>query len=272
MLQPSAGETTVGIDGRDDPAVDARRSAVLSLRGVSKAWPNGAVAVTDVSFDLTRGEFLALVGPSGCGKSTLLRIIAGLESETAGLVARPEDPPGCVFQQPNLLAWRDLERNVELYAELDGVPKQERRALTAEVLELVGLSGFERYLPHELSGGMQMRAALARALVTRPEVMLFDEPFAAVDELLRERLQEEVLRLFQAEEFAGVFITHSVSEAVFLSTRVLVMTQRPGRIAAAIDVPFDYPRSPDLRYAPEFVAIAKQVSGVMRDEIVEEEV
>jgi NitT/TauT family transport system ATP-binding protein len=271
MLQTSPQQNIARIDGRDEPAVDAlRRPAVVSIRDMSKTWPNGNLAVTDISFELCRGEFIALVGPSGCGKSTILRIIAGLERETTGTVVRPAAPPGCVFQQPNLLAWRDLERNVELYAELDGMSKRERRALTAQVLELVGLSGFEGHLPHELSGGMQMRAALARALVTRPEVMLFDEPFAAVDELLRERLQEEVLRLFQAEEFAGIFITHSVGEAAFLSTRVLVMTHRPGSIAAAIDVPFPYPRQPDLRFAPEFVAIVKQISSVMRGEPVEE--
>jgi NitT/TauT family transport system ATP-binding protein len=174
-----------------------------------------------------------------------------------------------VFQQPHLLAWRNLLRNVELYAELDGVPKQERRRLTQEALDLVGLTGFETHLPHQLSGGMQMRAALARALVTRPPLLLFDEPFAAVDELLRERLQEELQRLFLAEQFAGLFITHSVLEAVFLSTRVLVMTPRPGTIAAAIDVPLPYPRTPELRFTPEFVSIVREVSGVMRGHAVE---
>ena len=154
--------------------------------------------------------------------------MAGLETQTTGRVLRPDAPPGCVFQQPNLLAWRNLLRNVELYAELDGMPKEQRRALTKDGLELVGLTGFEDHLPHQLSGGMQMRAALARALVTRPELLLFDEPFSAVDELLRERLQEELMRLFTDEQFAGLFITHSVLEAVFLSTRVLVMTPRPG--------------------------------------------
>ncbi len=258
------------IDGRAvEPAVDAADGAVLRLRGVGKTWPNGTLAVKGIDFDLRRGEFLTLVGPSGCGKSTVLRIIAGLERETAGLVVRPDAPPGCVFQQPNLLAWRTLVRNVELYAELDGVPSKERRALTQEALDLVGLTGFEGYLPHQLSGGMQMRAALARALVTRPALLLFDEPFAAVDELLRERLQEELLRLFLAEQFAGLFITHAVLEAVFLSTRVLVMTPRPGTIGASIDVPFPYPRSPELRFTPEFVEIVREVSGVMRGHSVE---
>jgi NitT/TauT family transport system ATP-binding protein len=169
-----------------------------------------------------------------------------------------------VFQQPNLLAWRNLTRNVELYAELDGMRAKERRALTKDALELVGLTGFEDHLPHQLSGGMQMRAALARALVTRPELLLFDEPFSAVDELLRERLQEELMRLFVAEQFAGLFITHSVPEAVFLSTRVLVMTPRPGTIGATVDVPFPFPRAPELRYAPEYVSVVRDISDRMR--------
>jgi NitT/TauT family transport system ATP-binding protein len=256
------------IEDRAEPtSVDSAVSsagAVLDLRGVAKTWPGGTVAVRRVDFDLKRGDFVSLVGPSGCGKSTVLRIAAGLEKQTAGRVMRPGVPPGCVFQQPNLLAWRNLVRNVELYAELDGMPKSERRALTRDTLELVGLTGFEDHLPHQLSGGMQMRAALARALVTRPELLLFDEPFSAVDELLRERLQEELMRLFTAEQFAGLFITHSVMEAVFLSTRVLVMTPRPGTIGAVIEVPLPYPRPPELRFAPEFISIVREVAGVMR--------
>jgi NitT/TauT family transport system ATP-binding protein len=236
---------------------------------VGKTWPNGAAAVESVDLDLTRGEFVALVGPSGCGKSTVLRMIAGLTPETSGLVVRLEDRPGCVFQQPNLLAWRNVLRNVELYAELDDMPTKERRRLTQDALDLVGLTGFEKYLPHQLSGGMQMRAALARALVTRPPLLLFDEPFASVDELLREKLQEELMRLFVAEQFAGLFITHSVPEAVFLSTRVLVMTPRPGRIGATIEVPLPYPRTPELRFTPEFVGIVREVAGAMRGHAVE---
>jgi NitT/TauT family transport system ATP-binding protein len=253
----------------DDPAADTSGDAALRLRGVGKTWPNGTLAVKGVDLHLARGEFVTLVGPSGCGKSTILRIVAGLERETSGLVVRLEDRPGCVFQQPNLLAWRNLLRNVELYAELDGVPVKKRRELTREALELVGLTGFENHLPHQLSGGMQMRAALARALVTRPPLLLFDEPFAAVDELLRERLQEELMRLFVAEQFAGLFITHSVPEAVFLSTRILVMTPRPGTIGAEVEVPLPYPRSPELRFTPEYVSIVRDVAGAMRGHAVE---
>jgi len=252
------------VEHRTDTASADAAGPVLRLRGVGKTWPNGTAAVEAVDFDLGRGDFVSLVGPSGCGKSTVLRIIAGLEEQTSGRVARPDAPPGCVFQQPNLLAWRNVERNVELYAELDGMPASERRPLTREALQLVGLVGFERHLPHQLSGGMQMRTALARALVTRPQLLLFDEPFSAVDELLRERLQDELMRLFTAERFAALFITHSVPEAVFLSRRVLVMTPRPGTIGAAIDVPFPYPRPPDVRFAPEFIAIVRAIADAMR--------
>src|SRR5262245_4803672 len=252
------------VEHRTDTTSADAAGPVLRLRGVGKTWPNGTAAVEAVDFDLGRGDFVSLVGPSGCGKSTVLRVIAGLEEQTSGRVARPDAPPGCVFQQPNLLAWRTVERNVELYAELDGMPANERRPLMREALQLVGLVGFEDHLPHQLSGGMQMRAALARALVTRPELLLFDEPFSAVDELLRERLQDELIRLFAAERFAGLFITHSVTEAVFLSTRVLVMTPRPGTIGATVRVPFPYPRLPELRFAPEFISIVREVANVMR--------
>jgi NitT/TauT family transport system ATP-binding protein len=255
---------TIGERRLENTNPEGAAAAVLELRGVGKTWPDGTVAVESFDLELGRGDFVTLVGPSGCGKSTVLRIVAGLEKQTSGRVKRPDAPPGCVFQQANLLAWRNVERNVQLYAELDGMAAKQRKELAHDAIELVGLKGFEKHLPHQLSGGMQMRAALARALMNRPELLLFDEPFSAVDELLRERLQEELIRLFTAERFAGLFITHSVSEAVFLSTRVIVMTPRPGRTSAVIDVPFPYPRSPDLRYTPEFVAIVREVSGVMR--------
>lgn len=246
------------------PPVDVALDATLTLQDVAMTWPDGTHALEGIDLELRRGEFVSLVGPSGCGKSTVLRIAAGLESATAGVVGGPPTRPGCVFQQANLLPWRDVTGNVELFLELDGADAALRRAAVVSALETVGLTEFAGHLPHQLSGGMQMRAALARALVTRPDLLLFDEPFAAVDELLRERLQEELVRLFVDHQFAGLFITHSVNEAVFLSTRVLVMTPRPGTIAASIDVPFPYPRDPDLRFDPEFVAVARRVSQVMR--------
>jgi NitT/TauT family transport system ATP-binding protein len=251
-------------------AMPASGEPVLTLAGVAKTWPDGTAAVRRIDLELRRGEFVTLVGPSGCGKSTVLRMVAGLDEATRGRVERPASKPGCVFQQANLLPWRSVARNVELFAELDGVPTADRRRLAAAAITLVGLAGFERHLPHQLSGGMQMRASLARALVTRPELLLFDEPFAAVDELLRERLQEELARLFAAERFAALFITHSVAEAVFLSTKVLVMSPRPGVVAASVDVPFPVPRPADVRFDPEFVALVREVSGVMRRQAVEE--
>lgn len=250
---------------RSGPDAGTAATAAAVLRGVDKTWPDGTVALEGIDLELHRGELTSLLGPSGCGKSTVLRILAGLDDATGGEVVRPADPPGCVFQQPNLLPWRSVLRNVELFAELGGELFAHRRTAARQAIHNVGLDGFEDHLPQQLSGGMQMRAALARALVTRPDVLLFDEPFAAVDEMLRERLQEELSRLFEAQRFAGLFITHSVSEAVFLSTRVLVMSPRPGRIVATIDVPFEHPRIPEMRYDAAFVRIAKEVSAAMRD-------
>jgi len=245
--------------------VSEMEAPALALVGVHKSWPGSTHALQGIDIEVHRGELLTLVGPSGCGKSTVLRIVAGLEDATEGDVLRPLDPPGCVFQQASLMPWRSVVRNVELFLELDGVPTRDRIEPVDRAIELVGLDGFRDHLPHQLSGGMQMRAALARALVTHPEVLLFDEPFAAVDELLRERLQEELSRLFAVQRFAGLFITHSVSEAVFLSTRVAVMTARPGRISTVVDVPFSHPRSPELRFDPEFVALTRRVSTALRD-------
>jgi len=206
------------------------------------------------------GEFATVVGPSGCGKSTLLRIASGLTEHTGGVCDVNRDSIGYVFQDATLLPWRTVQKNVELNAELQGVSKAERQQRAAEAIELVNLVGHEAKYPKQLSGGMKMRCSLARSLVLNPQVFLFDEPFGALDEITRERLNSEVLDLFQRERFAGLFITHSVSEAVFLSTRVLVMSQRPGRIIDDITVPFAYPRDHDLRYGAEFGEIAARVS------------
>jgi NitT/TauT family transport system ATP-binding protein len=237
----------------------------LAFEGVGMTFPDGTEALRDVSFRLGRGEFVTVVGPSGCGKSTLLRIASGLSACTAGSVQVDRTHLGYVFQDATLLPWRTVQTNVELFAELHGVPKQERRALAAEAIALVGLNGFERHVPRRLSGGMRMRVSLARSLTRKPSVFLFDEPFGALDEITRERLNDELLRLFLSENFAGLFITHSVSEAVFLSTRVLVMSPRPGRIVADVAVPFGYPRAPELRFQPAFAALAGEVSASLRE-------
>jgi NitT/TauT family transport system ATP-binding protein len=227
-------------------------------------FPDGTHAVDDVSLDVRPGEFVTIVGPSGCGKSTLLKIASGLLEPTGGNVICDRARIGYVFQDATLLPWRTVRGNVELFAELHGIAKPERERIAQEAIALVGLSGFERHYPKSLSGGMKMRASLARTLTLKPPLFLFDEPFGAVDEITREHLNEETQQLFMRERFAGLFITHSISEAVFMSTRVLVMSARPGRIIGEFDVPFDYPRDPALRFDPEFAKIGGAISEQLR--------
>lgn len=236
----------------------------MRFAGVSKQFADGTVALTEADLVVRPGEFVSVVGPSGCGKSTLLRIASGLDTASTGEVEISGRNIGYVFQDPTLLPWRSVRANIEMFCELEKVPKAERRKRSDEAMELVGLTGFEKHLPHELSGGMRMRTSLARSLTLQPEIFLFDEPFGALDEITRERLNDELLKLFRAQSFAALFITHSVAEAVFLSTRVVVMSGRPGRIVADIDVPFEYPRDPDLRYTAEFAALSGEVSHHLR--------
>ena len=236
----------------------------LSFEGIGMVFPDGTEAIRKVSFTVNKGEFVTVVGPSGCGKTTLLKIAAGLLEPTSGEVTVDRDRVGYVFQDPTLLPWRTVQSNVELLAELHGFPKNERVRLASERIELVGLDGFENHYPKSLSGGMKMRASLARTLTMSPPVFLFDEPFGAVDEITRENLNEETQQLFLREGFACLFITHSISEAVFLSTRVLVMSARPGRIVAEYAVPFDYPRTPELRFDPDFARLSGEVSRALR--------
>jgi NitT/TauT family transport system ATP-binding protein len=241
----------------------AERTRTLALDGVTKRFPTGTVALTDVSLSIDSGEFVTVVGPSGCGKSTLLRLASGLEEVTSGTIEVSARATSYVFQDATLLEWRSALRNVELVGELRGVTREERRARARAALDLVGLTGFEGQHPRQLSGGMRMRVSLARALVAEPDLALFDEPFGALDEITRLQMQTELQKLFRLERFAGLFITHSVSEAVYLSTRVLVMSGRPGRIVAEIPIPWDYPRPPELRYAADFAAITGQVSAAL---------
>jgi NitT/TauT family transport system ATP-binding protein len=239
-------------------------SAALRFHGVSMTFPDGTEALAGIDLDVAPGEFVTIVGPSGCGKSTLLRIASGLEKQTAGAVDVDRSSLGYVFQDPTLLQWRDVRGNVELFAELARMPKTEKVRRVDESLELVGLTGFSGHYPKQLSGGMRMRASLARSLVMEPDVFLFDEPFGALDEISRERLNDELLALFQAKRFGALFITHSIYEAVFLSTRVHVMSARPGRLVTSFDVPFPYPRSHDLRFDPAFVELSGAVSHALR--------
>ena len=237
---------------------------LLSFENVSMTFDDGTKALDNVSLSINAGEFVTVVGPSGCGKSTLLRIASNLETNTGGKCLIDRNSIGYVFQDATLMPWRTVARNVELIAELHKLPKSARQQLSAQAIELVGLSGFEDKYPRQLSGGMRMRASLARSLVMKPKVFLFDEPFGALDEITRERLNDELLRLFQHEGFAGLFITHSITEAVYMSTKVLVMSARPGKIIAEFDVPFSYPRSHDLRYEPEFGELCGKISHALR--------
>ena len=243
---------------------DHGRTPALVFESVSMTFPDGTLALRDATFTVHPGEFVTVVGPSGCGKSTLLRIASGLVQQSGGTVTVDRESLGYVFQDATLLKWRTVQSNVELMAELSGVDKEKRRALASDVIDLVGLRGFEDKYPKQLSGGMKMRCSLARALVMDPSVFLFDEPFGALDEITRERLNDELLSLFQRQRFASLFITHSIAEAVFLSTRVLVMSGRPGEIVGDFDVPFRYPRSPELRFDPAFAELCGEVSRALR--------
>jgi NitT/TauT family transport system ATP-binding protein len=236
----------------------------LGFHQLRFTFPDGTQALDQIDLTIDRGQFVSLVGPSGCGKSTLLRLAAGLLAPTAGRVAREPGGVGFVFQEATLLPWRTVADNVGLLAELGGVAKAERRRLAAAAISLVGLDAFATHYPHALSGGMKMRVSLARALAMRPDLFLFDEPFGALDELTREQLNDELLALYVSQGFTGMFVTHSIQEAVYLSTRVIVMSPRPGRIVADIAVPFGYPRRPDLRFEPAYVDVCRTASAALR--------
>jgi NitT/TauT family transport system ATP-binding protein len=240
------------------------RAPALGFTSVSKRFLDGTEALEDVSFEVRSGEFVSIVGPSGCGKSTLLRIASGLTSLTTGAVVVDPTSLGYVFQDATLLPWRTVRENIELPAQLRGLRRNERRRLVDDAIRLVRLEGFGKHYPVALSGGMRMRVSLARALTLKPLVFLFDEPFGALDEITRERLNEELERLFLHERFGGLFVTHSIYEAVFLSSRVLVMSPRPGRILADIAVPFGYPRPRELRFEAAFAELTGAVSDVLR--------
>jgi len=255
----------------------------VELRGVNKTFTvkRGSVdALQDVDLRIERGEFVSLIGPSGCGKSTLLRIIADLLAPTSGDVwvngkparrARLDQDYGIAFQQAGLLDWRTVQANVELPLELHGVGRAQRRARAQELLELVGLADFGTHRPPQLSGGMQQRVAIARALAESPALLLMDEPFGALDEMTRERMQNELVRIAGETGAAVVFVTHSIPEAVFLSQRVVVMSPRPGRISEVVEVPLGA-RTDDTREAPAFYAAITQVREALRGRPVPEAV
>ncbi|YCK79829.1 ABC transporter ATP-binding protein (plasmid) [Arthrobacter sp. D3-18] len=247
------------------PAASIKTEHVLDFEGVSVTFPNGTRALAGIDLHIARGEFVSVVGPSGCGKSTLLRIASGLTPATNGQVHIGTSRIGYVFQDATLLPWRNVLANVQLLAELNGTSGAERVAQAQSAIDLVGLSGFEDHLPRTLSGGMRMRVSLARSLTLNPELFLFDEPFGALDEITRERLNDELIRLFAERQFAGLFITHSVAEAVYLSSRVIVMSGRPGAIVGEFAVDFPYPRDPDIRFTSEFAHLCGEVSQALRE-------
>jgi len=256
-------------------AAGAPRHVVdISGLGLTFETTDGPVyALRDVDLQIEQGEFVSLIGPSGCGKTTLLRVIADLERATAGIItvngltpeeSRQKRAYGYVFQAPALYPWRTIRRNVTLPLEIMGVPAAERRARAAKYLELVNLGGFEGKFPWQLSCGMQQRASIARALSFDPELLLMDEPFGALDEIVRDHLNEQLLQLWGRTGKTVVFVTHSIPEAVFLSTRIVVMSPRPGRIIDVIDCDFPRERTLDIRETPAFLKVAQRVRAGLR--------
>jgi NitT/TauT family transport system ATP-binding protein len=250
---------------------------LVSIRNVSKQFANGTIAIRGVDLDLRDGEFVSLLGPSGCGKSTLLRIIAGLGAPSAGTIewptaqhaasGEPQPDLGFVFQDPTLMPWSNALHNTMLPLTLAGVGKSEAEARSAEMLALVGLKGFEKSYPRELSGGMKMRVSIARALVTHPKILLMDEPFAALDEITRHKLNDDLLGLWWQNRFTGVFVTHSVFESVYLSQRIVVMAARPGRVMADLQNDAPYPRDALFRTSSEYAHLCRVASETLKQAI-----
>jgi NitT/TauT family transport system ATP-binding protein len=249
---------------------------VIAIRGLSLAFQTADApvqALADIDLQVGRGEFVSFIGPSGCGKTTLLRVIADLERQTAGHItvngvtpeqARQRRAYGYVFQAPALYPWRTVVRNVTLPLEIMGIAAAERQARAAKYLGMVGLDGFERKFPWQLSGGMQQRVSIARALSFEPELLLMDEPFGALDEITRDHLNEQLLRLWEKTTKTVIFVTHSIAEAVFLSTRIVVMSPRPGRIMEVIDCNLPKGRNLDARETTQFLEIAHKVRVALR--------
>lgn len=274
----SAGHETPLIDVAKVAATKANAASgpLIDVRDLSLRFSTGSEILAAVNLEVKRGEFVALLGPSGCGKSTLLRVMAGLIHSTGGVVTidglepasarKNRHPLAFVFQDPTLLPWRTVRDNIRLPLELQGVPYAEQMKAVEASLPLIGLTPADATKrPRSLSGGMRMRVSLARALVTNPHILFMDEPFAALDDVLRQQLNEEVLALSRQKQWTCVFVTHNVAEAAFMADRVLVMRSKPGSIARVIDVPFAHPRTPALRESAEFAQFAGQVSRELRE-------
>ena len=243
---------------------------IVALRGVGKTFPSGTVALAGLDLDVRDGEFLSLLGPSGCGKSTALRIIAGLTEPTRGVVewaaaakTENENRLGFVFQEPTLMPWANVSNNVLLPLKLKDVPADKAGARVEAALDRVGLQKFAQAYPRELSGGMRMRASIARALVTEPALLLMDEPFAALDEITRFKLNNDLLQVWQALRTTVVFVTHSVFESVYLSSRIVVMAARPGRVFTELAIDAPYPRDQTFRTSADYAALCRRTSEAL---------
>ncbi|MGA3088398.1 MAG: ABC transporter ATP-binding protein [Terriglobales bacterium] len=246
--------------------------AEVEFAGVSKHYGDGQTVLDAVDLTIAKGEFVSLIGPSGCGKSTVLKLISGLATPSGGNIRvdgmtpkNARETVSFVFQDPTLLPWRTVRENVGLSLELEGVSRARREKKTGALLDLVGLRAVADAYPRELSGGMKMRVSIARALATSPRLLLMDEPFAALDEMSRDHLNEELLRLRSEQKWTAVFVTHSVSEAVFLSTRIVVLRPNPGRVYAMFPVDLPHPRTSALRTAPEYETLVAQVLHALRE-------
>ena len=253
------------------PALSEADAMAVSLGAVTKVYDNGVAALGPLDLDVRRGEFVSLLGPSGCGKSTALRLIAGLTTPSSGVVGvsqaanetRAGHAVGFVFQEPTLMPWASVQDNVRLPLKLAGMPATEADRRISEALAQVGLSEFAAAYPRELSGGMKMRVSLARALVTRPDILLMDEPFAALDEITRFRLNNDLLELWRKLNMTVIFVTHSVFESVYLSQRVVVMSSRPGRVSAEFRIDTPEPRVEDFRMSASYAAYCREVSQAL---------
>ena len=253
--------------------VMASSRPLVRLSGVSKTFSNGTIALKDMTLDVGQGEFISLLGPSGCGKSTALRIIAGLGETSSGSLdwptsehnaaGQPEPEISFVFQEPTLMPWATVFENVWLPLRLKGVSRKAADEPVMEALSMVGLDQFRDAYPRELSGGMKMRVSIARALVTRPKLLLMDEPFAALDEITRFKLNNDLLRLWERFGWTVLFVTHSVYESVYLSSRIVVMAARPGRVVSDLRIDAPYPRDEDFRTSPVYNDYCRQASAAL---------